>query len=230
MRQILFNLLANALKFTKRGGVEVRAGTAPLGDGATRVTLAVRDTGIGLSDEQRARLFQPFAQADSSTTRRFGGTGLGLSIVRRLTELMGGNVDDRKHAGRGLDLHGHADAQGRAGGFAARRIAAARGRGQAGHVARRGSERLRVLVVDDHPVNREVLVRQLDLHRACGRQRQRRRRGAGGLGGRPLHRGAGRHPHAAHGRLRAGAPHPRAPRPTARKAPHARSSRSPPTP
>src|SRR6202007_1095730 len=58
VRQILFILLSNALKFTKNGSVEVRASTSPLGDGATRVTLAVRDTGIGLSDEQRARLFQ----------------------------------------------------------------------------------------------------------------------------------------------------------------------------
>ena len=101
VRQILFNLLSNALKFTTKGGVEVRAATSPLGDGATRVTLAVRDTGIGLSDEQRARLFQPFAQADSSTTRRFGGTGLGLSIVRRLTELMEGTVDIQSEPGKG---------------------------------------------------------------------------------------------------------------------------------
>ena len=78
MRQILFNLLSNALKFTERGGVRVRAGTVPLGGGSTRVTLAVSDTGIGLDAEQRARLFQPFVQADSSTTRQFGGTGLGL--------------------------------------------------------------------------------------------------------------------------------------------------------
>ena len=84
VRQILFNLLANALKFTEKGGVQVHARTAPLGQGATCVTLAVSDTGIGLTEQQRARLFQPFAQADSSTTRRFGGTGLGLSIVRGL--------------------------------------------------------------------------------------------------------------------------------------------------
>ncbi len=92
VRQILFNLLGNALKFTERGGVHVHAGTVPLGGGRTRVTLAVRDTGIGLDAAQRARLFRPFAQADSSTTRRFGGTGLGLSIVRRLAELMDGTV------------------------------------------------------------------------------------------------------------------------------------------
>ena len=93
VRQILFNLLGNALKFTERGGVQVRAATAPLGRRRdARSTLSVRDTGIGLTEEQRARLFQPFAQADSSTTRRFGGTGLGLSIVRRLAELMGGDV------------------------------------------------------------------------------------------------------------------------------------------
>ncbi len=79
----------------------MRAGTSPLGDGSTRVTLAVRDSGIGLSAEQRARLFQPFAQADSSTTRRFGGTGLGLSIVRRLAELMDGTSTIESTPGQG---------------------------------------------------------------------------------------------------------------------------------
>src|SRR5881227_1951869 len=92
VRQILFNLLGNALKFTERGRVTVNARTAPLGGGRTRVTLAVEDTGIGIDEEQRRRLFQPFAQADSSTTRRFGGTGLGLSIVRRLANLMDGDI------------------------------------------------------------------------------------------------------------------------------------------
>jgi signal transduction histidine kinase/DNA-binding response OmpR family regulator len=162
VRQILFNLLSNALKFTKKGSVEVRASTSPLGDGATRVTLAVRDTGIGLSDEQRARLFQPFAQADSSTTRRFGGTGLGLSIVRRLTELMKGSVEIQSEPGQGSTFTvtltltaAPADSP-----LAAllRPDAAAKPDPLRGR-----SERLRVLVVDDHPVNREVLVRQLDL-------------------------------------------------------------------
>jgi signal transduction histidine kinase/GAF domain-containing protein len=93
VRQILFNLLGNALKFTQRGGIRVRAATKPLGAGATEVALSVIDTGIGLDAEQRAKLFQPFAQADSSTTRKFGGTGLGLSIVRRLAQLMHGSVE-----------------------------------------------------------------------------------------------------------------------------------------
>src|SRR5262249_57168501 len=92
VRQILFNLLGNALKFTRRGSVQVRASTSPLGGGRTRIRLAVSDTGIGLDAGQIARLFRPFAQADSATTRQFGGTGLGLSIVRRLAELMGGQV------------------------------------------------------------------------------------------------------------------------------------------
>jgi CheY-like chemotaxis protein/HPt (histidine-containing phosphotransfer) domain-containing protein len=162
VRQILFNLLANALKFTNRGGVEVHAGTAPLGHGATRVTLAVRDTGIGLTEEQRARLFQPFAQADSSTTRRFGGTGLGLSIVRRLAELMGGEVEIESKPGKGSTFSvtltlkaAPADSP----------LAALLRPDSAKPDAARPprSERLRVLVVDDHPVNREVLVRQLDL-------------------------------------------------------------------
>jgi signal transduction histidine kinase len=92
IRQILFNLLSNAVKFTEQGGIVVRAGTAPLGGWQTRVMLSVEDTGIGLDAEQQARLFEPFSQADSSTTRRYGGTGLGLSIVRRLAQLMGGDV------------------------------------------------------------------------------------------------------------------------------------------
>jgi CheY-like chemotaxis protein len=88
LQQILFNLLGNALKFTERGSVRVAIENAA--DGALRIKVA--DTGIGLTDEQRDRLFQPFVQADNSTTRRFGGTGLGLSIVRRLAEAMQGDV------------------------------------------------------------------------------------------------------------------------------------------
>ena len=101
MRQIVFNLLSNALKFTERGGVRVSVGTVPLGDGKTRATLAVSDTGVGLGTEQLARLFQPFVQADSSTTRQFGGTGLGLSIVRRLAQLMDGDVAVESAPGAG---------------------------------------------------------------------------------------------------------------------------------
>ena len=92
MRQILFNLLSNAIKFTEHGGVRVHVSTTPLGEGNTRATVAVADTGVGLTAEQLARLFEPFVQADSSITREFGGTGLGLSIVRRLAQIMGGDV------------------------------------------------------------------------------------------------------------------------------------------
>src|SRR5258708_22044722 len=92
VRQILFNLLGNALKFTERGGAMIRARTEPLGSGRTRAILSVSDTGIGLSATQRARLFQPFSQADGSTTRRYRGTRPGLSILRPPAQLMGGDV------------------------------------------------------------------------------------------------------------------------------------------
>jgi signal transduction histidine kinase/CheY-like chemotaxis protein len=88
LRQILFNLLGNALKFTEKGSVRLSLERA----GEMELCIKVADTGIGLTEEQRDRLFQPFVQADSTTTRRFGGTGLGLSIVRRLAEAMGGTV------------------------------------------------------------------------------------------------------------------------------------------
>jgi signal transduction histidine kinase/CheY-like chemotaxis protein len=88
LQQILFNLLGNALKFTEKGSVRLTLERANEGT----LSIRVADTGIGLTPEQREKLFQPFVQADNSTTRRFGGTGLGLSIVQRLAEAMGGTV------------------------------------------------------------------------------------------------------------------------------------------
>jgi signal transduction histidine kinase/ActR/RegA family two-component response regulator len=97
LQQILFNLVGNAVKFTEAGSV--RLSLEPAGESLLR--LKVVDTGIGLTEEQRERLFQPFVQADSTTTRRFGGTGLGLSIVRRLAEAMGGGVSVESTLGVG---------------------------------------------------------------------------------------------------------------------------------
>ncbi len=98
LRQILLNLVGNAVKFTERGfvAVVVRPGAMPDG-----VRFEVRDSGIGLSGEQQARLFQPFTQADASTTRRFGGSGLGLSICRRLVDMMGGVIGVEGRPGGG---------------------------------------------------------------------------------------------------------------------------------
>ena len=162
VRQILFNLLSNAIKFTDHGGVRVRAGTLPLGGGSTLATLAVADTGIGLGAKQLARLFQPFVQADSSTTRQFGGTGLGLSIVQRLAQAMGGDVAVESAPGAGstftvtltLDA-APADSPLKT---LLKPVAITSAR-----VAARPGEGPRVLVVEDHPVNREVLMLQLNL-------------------------------------------------------------------
>src|SRR5256885_1754613 len=164
VRQILFNLLGNALKFTERGGVTVRASTAPLGGGRTRVTLAVEDTGIGIEEEQRRRLFQPFAQADSSTTRRFGGTGLGLSIVRRLAHLMDGDISAESNPGAGSTFFVRLtfDAAPKDALFVATQRSGATHAGRTLTMPRTGEPPV-VLVVDDHPVNQEVLVRQLEL-------------------------------------------------------------------
>jgi signal transduction histidine kinase/CheY-like chemotaxis protein len=105
LRQILNNLLSNALKFTQKGGIAVFGETspAPAGDPIPlpRIRIAIRDTGIGITPEQRPLLFRSFSQADASTTRRFGGTGLGLAISRRLIELMGGKIDFESTPGLG---------------------------------------------------------------------------------------------------------------------------------
>jgi signal transduction histidine kinase/CheY-like chemotaxis protein/HPt (histidine-containing phosphotransfer) domain-containing protein len=95
LRQILVNLIANARKFTEKGGIELKIGCIPPADrrtGSCIVRFSVSDTGIGMTAVQMARLFKPFAQADESTARRFGGTGLGLTISRSLANLLGGDI------------------------------------------------------------------------------------------------------------------------------------------
>ena len=101
LRQILFNLLGNAVKFTERGTVVLRADIVSRDGDAITVRYRVQDEGIGMSEDQIAELFKPFRQAEASTTRRFGGTGLGLSIVRRLVDLMEGKITVDSIPGKG---------------------------------------------------------------------------------------------------------------------------------
>jgi signal transduction histidine kinase/GAF domain-containing protein/CheY-like chemotaxis protein/HPt (histidine-containing phosphotransfer) domain-containing protein len=163
LRQILFNLLSNAVKFTEHGEIGVRAGTQPLGGGSTRVEIAVTDSGIGLDAAQQARLFRPFAQADSSTTRRYGGTGLGLSIVRRLAQLMGGDVAVDSAPGRGSTFTVTVILEAAPAESPLAVMLRPDGRGTVPAAPPVNIESAPLLVVDDHPVNREVLVRQLRL-------------------------------------------------------------------
>jgi two-component system sensor histidine kinase/response regulator len=163
LRQILLNLAGNAIKFTERGSVRIEAALARHEAGRARISIAVIDTGIGISAAEQERLFQPFSQADASTTRRFGGTGLGLSIARRLATMMGGDITVDSAPGRGatfrltLDLAVAQAADAEIPPARAATLPAATDIDQA-----RRDGRL-VLVVDDHPVNRQVLVRQLQL-------------------------------------------------------------------
>ncbi|MEN9374172.1 MAG: hypothetical protein RIR79_1724 [Pseudomonadota bacterium] len=101
IQQMLINLLGNALKFTEKGMVELGILLADTLENSVRLRFEIRDTGIGMTEEQQSRLFKPFSQADSSTTRKYGGTGLGLSIVRQLAEVMGGSVGVESHIGQG---------------------------------------------------------------------------------------------------------------------------------
>ena len=100
LRQVLVNLIGNALKFTDTGRVVLRIAPRAGADGP-RLRFEICDSGIGISEEQMARLFQPFAQADASTARRFGGTGLGLSICKHLAELLGGQIGAESRPGEG---------------------------------------------------------------------------------------------------------------------------------
>ncbi len=153
LRQVLVNLVGNAIKFTHAGVVQISATRQGSAD-APRLCLHVRDSGIGITPEQQERLFQPFSQADETTTRRFGGTGLGLSIVRRLVEMMQGTVSVRSEPGQGsefrLELPLRAADPAR---LPAADMAQPSAQGLAG---------LRVLLVDDSEVNLEIARRLLE--------------------------------------------------------------------
>ena len=156
LRQVLINLVGNALKFTERGEVAIRVSNDARQDGLEVVRFEVRDTGIGIAPEARARLFQPFVQADESTTRRFGGTGLGLAITRRIVELMGGEVGVDSEVGKGSRFW-----------FTARLprgTAAAAAVAQPTLVAamRPHGVRLRVLLAEDNVLNQTVAARMLE--------------------------------------------------------------------
>ncbi|HMJ04638.1 MAG TPA: response regulator [Chthoniobacterales bacterium] len=147
--QILINLIANAIKFTERGEVVVRVENEAAPNGGSHLHLCVSDTGIGIPAEKQSAIFEAFAQADGSTTRNYGGTGLGLSIAAQLIEKMGGRIWMESEVGAGSTFHFTAHLGLQAGSSSARRADA------------RDLDGLRVLVVDDNAVNRDVLQRML---------------------------------------------------------------------
>ena len=159
LRQILLNFVGNAVKFSDRGLIAVCASAEPLDDGAVRLRVEVADEGIGISAEQRSRLFKPFSQVDASSTRKHGGTGLGLIISKRLAELMGGDAGVVSTPGVGSTFWFTARLE-----RVQRPAAAPAGAASPSEASFR--ERfggLRVLVVDDEPINRDVAQIQLEM-------------------------------------------------------------------
>jgi signal transduction histidine kinase/ligand-binding sensor domain-containing protein/DNA-binding response OmpR family regulator len=148
-RQILVNLVGNAIKFTEKGEVLVAMNLEPSSNGHCRVRVEVHDSGIGMSEEAKSRLFEKFTQVDSSTTRRYGGTGLGLAISKQLAELMGGKIGVESEVGRGSIFWFVAE-------FDAAPPAAS-----VHPVSPAGMRGRQILIVDDNATNRRLLVRLL---------------------------------------------------------------------
>ena len=148
LRQVLINLVSNAVKFTEKGEVVVRVTSEEQKRDSALLRFEVIDTGIGVPDEAKERIFGAFTQADGSTTRRFGGTGLGLAIAKQLTGMMGGSIGLQSEPGKGSNFW-----------FTARvgrqRLATRRA------APRRNLQGLRVLIVDDNATNRELLHHQV---------------------------------------------------------------------
>lgn len=141
--QVITNLLSNAIKFTEFGEVEIDVSlVAETGD-QVRLGFCVRDTGIGISEEQQARLFQSFTQADSSMARKYGGTGLGLTISQRLVQMMGGEIQLKSTPGQGSVFHFELNLQ--------------QVNDPRDYQLVDGFGKLHTLVVDDNPTNREIL-------------------------------------------------------------------------
>ena len=144
LRQVLNNLVSNAIKFTEKGEVAVRLEVSPLEGARRRVVLVVSDTGIGIAPEVHESIFEPFAQADASISRKYGGSGLGLSIARRLVQLLGGRLSLESTPGKGSTFTVELEAE------------AADSPEVAAPAQRASSREGQVLVVDDHHVSRQL--------------------------------------------------------------------------
>ncbi len=147
IRQVLTNLLANAVKFTEHGEVAASVECVKRTGDRVQLRCSVRDTGIGISEEERARLFRPFSQADGSTTRKHGGTGLGLVIAKQLVELMGGEIGVTSEKGKGSEFW-----------FTLNLVALPESTPREGAAVLRG---VRALIVDDNATSRRILLHQL---------------------------------------------------------------------
>jgi two-component system, sensor histidine kinase and response regulator len=150
IRQVLVNLLGNAVKFTEQGEVILRVGLVEETEDAAVVRFEVHDTGIGMTEDQRSRLFESFSQADASTTRRYGGTGLGLAISKQLVELMGGEIGVESEPGKGSTFCFTVPLK--------KQPEGAQGSAVSPRIDLRG---LRVLIVDDNETNRKILHHQI---------------------------------------------------------------------
>ncbi|MGC2234759.1 MAG: response regulator [Pyrinomonadaceae bacterium] len=149
LSQVLSNLAGNALKFTKNGQVFIRVKCESESESHITLRFSVSDSGIGVSHEMQSQLFQPFTQADASTTRRFGGTGLGLAISQRLVEMMDGEIGVKSELGKGSTFW-----------FTAKFEKQAVARTPVPDESKNLLAGLRVLIVDEKPLNREVLIYQ----------------------------------------------------------------------
>jgi CheY-like chemotaxis protein len=148
LNQVLVNLVGNAVKFTSKGEVVLRVSSESKPDQRVRLRFVVQDTGIGLTAEQQARLFQPFTQASSGTARRFGGTGLGLAICKQLVEKMGGEIGVESTPGAGSRFWFTAE-------FPVQPV------GSAAPFRPASLAGARVLVVDNNATSREILTRRI---------------------------------------------------------------------
>jgi len=157
LRQVLTNLVGNAIKFTDQGEVALNVSMEWEDEGTARLRFAVRDTGIGIPADKLEALFEPFTQADASTTRRFGGTGLGLSISKRLVELMHGQIGVTSTPGEGSTFWLTAQLDKQTAG--AGEVRGARPAAEENLLA--SIEGVRILAVDDNPTNRKVIAGML---------------------------------------------------------------------
>ncbi|MFP4517927.1 MAG: ATP-binding protein [Oceanicaulis sp.] len=152
LKQVAFNLIGNAIKFTEAGAVRARLALTDIGPGRTVLRLEVQDTGCGVPAESQPKLFTAFTQADGATSRKFGGTGLGLAICKRLVELMGGSIGFESAPGEGSTFWFETPLR-----HAARLEPAPAGPTGGDPVIERDGPAPRILVAEDNPINQEVI-------------------------------------------------------------------------